>query len=306
MASPMEERLEQADDQGAEVKCYDAYSAQPDLPKNTQREGVINPLGMEPYDWFVLSVFTAAGIQVECIKQCQGAEMYQSRQIVESDDVKLFMRNKDIKKVAFKDKEDMHGLQVHLNPSHTWRVTIIDENLEQHSAISGARAGRKRQVEVQKSTSIENNHQYEVALRVPEHGMRCSVAHMRTLTINIAFKLDDEDRAKWKNDAPLIQQRRIDAVFTNRFATTVQVRVPLAACSRTLCSRTLTLVFRNRQSPTANQTSFRDDARRVYGTTKVTSSRTHALEAERCGTMVGRTRPQSWAPVKQTEGLFAK
>ena len=55
--------LEQEDDGGLVQKCHDAYAAQPDLPKDLAKEGIVNPLGMEPYDWFVLSALTAAGVR---------------------------------------------------------------------------------------------------------------------------------------------------------------------------------------------------------------------------------------------------
>ena len=92
-------------------KCHDAYAAQPDLPKDLAKEGIVNPLGMEPYDWFVLSALTAAGITVECChKDPACAEMYDARQIVDATDFKLFMDNKSMEHVRLVDKEDMHGL----------------------------------------------------------------------------------------------------------------------------------------------------------------------------------------------------
>ena len=39
--------LEQEDDGGLVQKCHDAYAAQPDLPKDLAKQGIINPLGME-------------------------------------------------------------------------------------------------------------------------------------------------------------------------------------------------------------------------------------------------------------------
>ena len=67
--------LEQEDDGGLVQKCHDAYAAQPDLPKDLAKEGIVNPLGMEPYDWFVLSALTAAGITVECCQKASYDEM---------------------------------------------------------------------------------------------------------------------------------------------------------------------------------------------------------------------------------------
>ena len=37
--------LEQEDDGGLVQKCHDAYAAQPDLPKDLAKQGIINPLG---------------------------------------------------------------------------------------------------------------------------------------------------------------------------------------------------------------------------------------------------------------------
>ena len=99
--------------------------------------------------------------------------MYEARQIVDATDLKLFMTNKSIEHVRLVDKEDMQGLTVTLNPGHSWKVTIQDENLEQHFAASGARAGRARATAAKQATTFMNNHAYEVCVHVPEKGMRC-------------------------------------------------------------------------------------------------------------------------------------
>ena len=65
--------------------------------------------------------------------------------------------------------------------------------------------------------------------------MRCTTAVAHGITINIAFKTTlqgDVKDARWNqaNEMPLIEQRRIDGIFTNKFVTVVQVcsvpRVP--------------------------------------------------------------------------------
>ena len=49
MASPLSEGslpLEQEAESGLVQKCHDAYAAQPTLPKDLAKEGIVNPLGM--------------------------------------------------------------------------------------------------------------------------------------------------------------------------------------------------------------------------------------------------------------------
>ena len=39
------------------------------LPKHEAKGGVLNPLGMEPEDWFTHNILAVAGISVELIKK---------------------------------------------------------------------------------------------------------------------------------------------------------------------------------------------------------------------------------------------
>ena len=121
----------------------------------------------------------------------------------------------------------MHGVVIELGMGHKWRVTVTEENLEQHiTSVRGARRGGS----AVKSSTFENWNSYEISVPVPDEGMRCCAATMRTMTIIIAFKLESGQEVPdslWneKNHLPFIAQRRIDGVFTNSFVTAVQVRV---------------------------------------------------------------------------------
>ena len=121
----------------------------------------------------------------------------------------------------------MLGLQIKFNGNHKWMITVTEENLEQHVA---SMRGPRRGGSAVKSCSFENWNMYEIAVPVPEEGMRCCAATMRTMTIILAFKLESGKSipdSLWndKNNLPFIAQRRIDGEFTNYFVTAVQVRV---------------------------------------------------------------------------------
>ena len=60
--------------------------------------------------------------------------------------------------------------------------------------------------------------------------MRCMIVMARGITINLAFKTQPPyhgvvNESMWNGGMPLISQRRIDVVFTNKYLTFVQVRV---------------------------------------------------------------------------------
>jgi hypothetical protein len=187
----------------------------------------VNPLGMEPVDWFMLNICAGAGISVELLNEAPNEDRYTMVQIVDPDEMNEQLKKKDPEVIAYSPEADMHGVVIKLGMNHKWKVTVTEENLEQHiTSVRGARRGGA----AVKSTTFENWNSYEIAVPVPDEGMRCCAATMRTMTIIIAFKLESEKEVPdslWndKNHLPFIYQRRIDGVFTNSFVTAVQVRV---------------------------------------------------------------------------------
>ena len=192
-----------------------------------EKKDFVNPLGMEPVDWFMLNICAGAGISVELLNEAPNEERYTGAQIVDSDEMNEQLKKKDPEVIAYSPEADMHGVVIKLGMNHKWKVTVTEENLEQHiTSVRGARRGGA----AVKSTTFENWNSYEIAVPVPDEGMRCCAATMRTMTIIIAFKLESEKEVPdslWndKNHLPFIYQRRIDGVFTNSFVTAVQVRV---------------------------------------------------------------------------------
>ena len=192
-----------------------------------EKKDFVNPLGMEPVDWFVYNICAGAGISVELLNEAPNEDRYTMVQIVDPDEMNEQLKKKDPEVIAYSPEADMHGVVIKLGMNHKWKVTVTEENLEQH--ITSVRGARRSGASV-KSTTFENWNSYEIAIPVPEEGMRCCAATMRTMTIIIAFKLESEKEVPdslWndKNHLPFIYQRRIDGVFTNSFVTAVQVRV---------------------------------------------------------------------------------
>ena len=201
----------------------DSAFSRSDLPLNIP-EGQVCSIGVgDDVDWFVHNVLAVAGIKVECVKEIKDVPKYSVMQIVGRPRRAKALENQVESDIRLADKEDMLGLQVKLHGEHTWKVEVADDALEQHRAGSARTAARSAQAK--KVTKIENMHLYEIAVPVPGLGMRCTVAVPRTVTINIAFVNDEEDDLKsvWKDDLPLISQRRIDAVCVNKFVHCVQV-----------------------------------------------------------------------------------
>jgi len=187
----------------------------------------VNPLGMEPVDSFVHNICAGAGINIELLNEAPNQDRYTWAQIVDPDEMNEQLKKKDPEVIAYSPEADMHGVVIKLGMNHKWKVTVTEENLEQHiTSVRGARRGGA----AVKSTTFENWNSYEIAVPVPDEGMRCCAATMRTMTIIIAFKLESGQEVPdslWneKNHLPFIAQRRIDGVFTNSFVTAVQVRV---------------------------------------------------------------------------------
>ena len=191
--------------------------------------GVINPLGNENWDWFVFNVLAAGGMKVEMLHEATDVARHQSVQIV-SEMTRAEASTKSNKdNIEMVDEHKMFGLQVKLPGEHHWRITVVNENKEQH--LPGSRAGPQRGGLAGKTTIIENTHLYEIAVPLPEDGdMQCTIVVARAITINLAFKtkLDGPSSEPWWNDynhMPFIAQRRIDVLFTNKYLTFVQVRV---------------------------------------------------------------------------------
>ena len=192
-----------------------------------EKKDFVNPLGMEPVDWFAYNICAGAGISVELLNEAPNQDRYTWVQIVDPAEMNAQLKKKDPEVIAYSPEADMHGVVIKLGMNHKWKVTVTEENLEQHiTSVRGARRGGA----AVKSTTFENWNSYEIAVPVPDEGMRCCAATMRTMTIIIAFKLESDKEVPdslWndKNHLPFIAQRRIDGVFTNSFVTAVQVRV---------------------------------------------------------------------------------
>ena len=207
---------------------HEAFERTDDLPRAEVPEGVVNPLGMEPLDWFVFNVLSSAGITLEIINQHEvpvEVSKYQVVQIVEETSLLAALDNNDLNQVRWAKGTNMLGMQVKLNGVLHWKVNIVDQNLEHHN--TSGRTLRGRGQSAVKTTQIQNLHMFEIAINVPSEGMRCTVAVARNITINIAFKTNVSPSAStslWSNSLPLIAQRRIDFLFTNRYITSVQVR----------------------------------------------------------------------------------
>ena len=207
--------------------------ARSDLPKLERKPDLVNPLGMEDFDWFVLNMLQGAGITVECLGAgAEGALKYQAMQIVDEYDMQEALKVTELQNIAHVDMDNMLGLQVKLNGIWHWKVTVVEENLEQHGGLS-SRLARGRAGGAAKTSSFENRHLYEIATVVPREGggVKCSAAVAGGITINIAFQYnkvaqDGVKHSLWKNNSPLISQRRIDIVFTNQYMTSIQVCVP--------------------------------------------------------------------------------
>ena len=197
-----------------------------------KKEG-INHLGMEEFDWYVHGILACAGITVELLKEeaaCD-ARKYEVVQIVDQSDLDIALAVKNIERIKFAGNDDQLGLQVKLNGAHKWKITIVDDNLPLH-AVGGAQRARRASASASgaKTSSFENHNLYEVAVHVAAE-MRCTVAIATGMTITIAFKTKDDDDvlvAQWDEDKkmPLIEQRRVDGIFTNAHVATTQVRVP--------------------------------------------------------------------------------
>lgn len=196
-------------------------------------------LGMKPVDFLCTNVLAAAGINVELVGRASAVEgmedespLYHAVQIVSNVDIEMMTVKTQLNDVNWVDKRDMLGLQVKLSGAHKWKVTIDSESREQHVG-GGTTRGRGRGADRSgdKKHVYFNHNIYEVAVPV-EFGaapaMMCTAALARGITINIAFKTHEEDGSEFSswhktNNLPLILQRRIDMMFTNRFFTDVQV-----------------------------------------------------------------------------------
>lgn len=208
-----------------------AFRRCPDLhPLSGSNPDGINPLGLDPEDWLVYNLLVSAGITVELLDEDREEAMrYHAMQIVTKNTLDYALEVNDSRKIKLADKDEMLGLQVKLCARHKWRITVVDKNLEHH--VTHATGRRSRSITEQKSTIIENKTVCEILRFAPKGDLKCTAAYMHNVTINIAFKtssdLDDAGanaESIWgENGWPLIAQRRIDAVFSNRFLIACQV-----------------------------------------------------------------------------------
>ena len=197
-------------------------------------EGVC-PLGMEPVDLFVNGVLQTAGITVELVEVRGESPVYLAAQIVDAADIRTDLSTfLEYANVKWNDKENFLGLQVKLGGAHKWKVTIAQKMLVQHVSESGRpnRSSRDRTPAAEKHVIVNhNNWEVVVPVQVGEGKlMKATVATALGITINIAFKTTEKNdgvlEAQWNdsNEMPLIEQRRIDVMFANKYACDVQVR----------------------------------------------------------------------------------
>ena len=92
----------------------------------------VNPLGMEPVDWFMLNICAGAGISVELLNEAPNEERYTWAQIVDPEEMNEQLKKKDPDVIAYSPEADMHGVVIKLGMNHKWKVTVTEENLEQH------------------------------------------------------------------------------------------------------------------------------------------------------------------------------
>ena len=86
--------------------------------KSTKKPGILNPLGMSDFDWWVENILACAGIKLELIQQGGEPELYTASQIVEESERMEFMRNRRLDKIKLAAEQEMLGLQVKLNGVH--------------------------------------------------------------------------------------------------------------------------------------------------------------------------------------------
>jgi hypothetical protein len=182
-----------------------------------------NPLGLESCDHWVHSVLLSAGVTVELVKKTAEPPFYAMQQLTDASSIALNVSgNVNAEEIQYADKEYTHGIRVVLNGVHRWKVTIVEENLETH-AMPGRRVRTSRPG---KLSTFFNGTLYEITVPVPGVGLQCCAATMLDIVITVAFARDDSamKKAQWKQNLPVISQRRIDALFTNKFVTSMQVR----------------------------------------------------------------------------------
>lgn len=194
----------------------------------------INPLGQEPVDYFVLGVLSTAGISVELVKAYGDSPLYLAAQILDNEDIRDAMTTTSYDNVRWQDQDDFLGLQVKLGGAHKWKITIAQQMKGQHVAESGrpGRRGADRTPPAEKHTIVNhNNWEVVVPVQIGEKMLMKSTATTAFgITINIAFQTKEETHdvkvGCWNatNGMPLIEQRRIDVMFANKYACDVQVR----------------------------------------------------------------------------------
>ena len=96
---------------------------------HSEEKDFVNPLGMEPVDWFVYNICAGAGINVELLNESPEEDKYTMVQIVDRHEMDLHLAKKDPEVIAYSPEEDMHGVVIKLGMNHKWKVTVTEENL---------------------------------------------------------------------------------------------------------------------------------------------------------------------------------
>ena len=105
-----------------------------------EKKDFVNPLGMEPVDWFMHNICAGAGINIELLNEAPNQDRYTWAQIVDPDEMNEQLKKKDPEVIAYSPEADMHGVVIKLGMNHKWRVTVTEENLEQHvTSVRGSR-----------------------------------------------------------------------------------------------------------------------------------------------------------------------
>ena len=196
------------------------------------------PLGADSWDMWVNHTLMRAGITVERVgTPAYGNEndspMHLSVQIVSQQSMDRAMKNDKLEHISFCGTDEVLGLQVKLNNAYGWKVTTLTE-IPDRGATAGSRSTRKRAV-AEESTVVQSRNLHEIVVNCSESkgvtDLRATVAMALAITINIAFKTDDDgDPVIHEDGHPAIAQRRVDVVFANKHVVTTQV------CSGTPCS----------------------------------------------------------------------
>ena len=226
-----------------ELSVSDAAFARSGLPVASGDGG---PLGSESWDEYVYRVLKLAGITVELVnlptyEMESDIALHTSVQIVTHSSVKEAMERSELEEISFAESDEMDGLQVKLNFSCGWKVSILEEIPDRASfrADGPSSTSRKRSAAADAATVIQSRHLYEIVVGCSKEGqptsLRTTVAAAQVITINMAFKLDDDQTPVLIEGWPVIDQRRVDVVFTNKHVVKTQVRSVFCVLCSVFC-----------------------------------------------------------------------